>query len=134
MKKYWSFLAVLFVMVMLCAGTAFANETCEYATDGTACEIWYFYDNEYHWQACVNHKDVYGNDAKISEAEEHTFEEGKCSVCDAKETKGSSRMYYYIVLIIVGMLGLFASARSRTTFKDAKLDQRPFALDKFKKR
>ena len=38
MKKYWSFLAVLFVMVMLCAGTAFANETCEYATDGTAFE------------------------------------------------------------------------------------------------
>ena len=90
MKKYWSLLAVLFVMVMLCTGTVLSNETCEYATDGTECEIWYFYDNEFHWQACVNHKDVYGNDAKISEAEEHNFEEGKCSVCDAKETKGTS--------------------------------------------
>ena len=134
MKRYIVALVSVLFIALFSMRVAFASETCEYATDGEACEIWYFYNEENHWRACVNHDDVYGNDAAVSEEEAHTFEEGKCTVCDMKESKGSFTMSYWIVFVAVGIAGLFATARARTTFKNAKLDQTPFGLDKYKRR
>lgn len=134
MKKLRNILMPILVGVLLLGTAAFASETCDYADDGVECEIWYFSNEESHWRACVNHDDIYGNDAAVSEEEPHEFVDGKCVVCDMEEIKGSETMYYIMVFVIVGVAGLWASARARSTFKNAKLEQTPFGLDKFKKR
>lgn len=122
------------IAVSLMSMTAFANETCSLAeTSDGACEIWWMYDNEQHWRACVNHRDEWGNDTLVSEPEDHEFVDGICTVCEREEVKGfiTERGYWILFLLVAGA-GYMVVFR----YKPKKLgrdEMTTFGLDKFKK-
>lgn len=134
MKKFGKFLAIVFVAVFMLSMTAFATETCSLAeTSEGECEIWWMFDNDMHWRACVNHRDNAGNDTKVTEPEAHTFEDGVCTVCGREEVTGFfMERSYWIIFAIVAGVGFMIVMR----FKPKKLrsdEMTTFGLDKFKK-
>ena len=134
MKRVGKFLVILLATVSLLSMTAFANETCSLAvTEGGACEIWWMYDNEQHWRACVNHRNEWGADTIVTEPEAHEFVDGVCKVCEREEADGFifSQSYWIVLLIVVGIGYSIVSK-----FKPKKLgrdEATTFGLDKFKK-
>lgn len=134
MKKISKFLAVLLMAVSLFSMTAFANETCALAeSQEGACEIWWMYDNEQHWRACVAHRDAAGNDTVVSEPVAHEFEDGFCSVCGREEVTGfvAERGYWILIVAIAGV-GYIIISRFRSP-KLGRDDVTTFGLDKYKK-
>ena len=124
-------LVVLLVATMLVT-PVMASETCD-LSDGTPCDIWMFHNQEGHWRACVNHCDEKGNDTIVGEAEEHTFEEGVCTVCEVKESKGVGAYSYLFVFIVVVGLSALIPMRMQKSFKKNNFEERPFGLDKYRK-
>ena len=134
MKRFVKFLAVVLSVVSMLSMTAFANETCSMAESSEEpCEIWWVYDKEYHWRACVNHKNASGNDTVITAPEEHEFVDGICTVCERPEAKGFiAESGYWIVFLVVAGVGFMIVMR----YKPKKLgrdEMTTFGLDKFKK-
>lgn len=134
MKRFGKFLAAILAAVTLFSMTAFANETCSLAeTQEGACEIWWMFDNEQHWRACVTHRDRAGNDAIVSSPEAHEFVDGVCTVCEREEVTGFvAEKGYWIVIVVIAGVGYIIVSR----YKSPKLgrdDVTTFGLDKFKK-
>lgn len=134
MKKFGKFLAVLLVAVSLISMTAFANETCSLAdTAEGACEIWWMYNKDQHWRACVEHRDSAGNDTIVSSPVDHEFADGVCTVCGRTESKGFfADKAYWIVFIVVAGIGFIIVSK----YKPKKLERdeaTTFGLDKFKR-
>ena len=134
MKRLSKLLAAILLTISLFSMTAFANETCALAeTSESPCEIWWMFDNDAHWRACVNHRDAGGNDTKVTEAEAHTFVDGICSVCEREESSGfAGNQAYWIVIVIVAGAGYVIVLR----YKPKKLGRdevTTFGLDKYKK-
>ena len=134
MKRIGKFLATLFVVILLFSMTAFANETCSLAeSQEGACEIWWMFDNQYNWKACVAHRDGAGNDAIITEPEEHEFVDGICTVCEREEVTGFlAEKGYWIVIAAIAGIGYIIVSRYRSP-KLGRDDVTTFGLDKFKK-
>ena len=132
MKKIISLLLTVALVLAVFVTPVMANEICE-LSDGTECEIWWMYNNEVHWRACVNHRDEKGNDTLVSEVEAHTFEDGICTVCERKEVKGAGAYSYLFVFIVVLGLGLMITTRMQKSFKKNNFEERPFGLDKYRK-
>ena len=134
MKRVSKFLAAILITISLFSMTAFANETCALAESSeTPCEIWWMFNNEMHWRACVNHRDSAGNDTRVTEAEAHEFVDGICSVCEHKESSGFvSEQAYWIIIVMVAGIGYVIVLR----YKPKKLGRdevTTFGLDKYKK-
>ncbi len=134
MKKFGKFLATILITISLFSMTAFANETCALAeTSETPCDIWWMFDYESHWRACVNHRDAAGNDTRVTEPEAHAFVDGICSVCEREESSGFLvEKSYWIIIVIVAGVGYMIVTRYRSP-KLGKDDVTTFGLDKYKK-
>ena len=132
MKKILHMIVAVMLMALMLVTPVMASETCE-LSDGTACDIWMFHNNEGHWRACVNHRDEKGNDTIMGEAEEHIFEEGVCTVCEAKESKGAGAYSYLFVFIVVVGLSALIPMRMQKSFKKNNFEERPFGLDKYRR-
>ena len=134
MKKFGKLLAGLLVAISLLSMTAFANETCALAeTQEGACDIWWLFDNEQHWRACVQHRDQWGNDTKVSEPVAHEFVDGFCSVCGREEVTGFvAKQGYWILIVIVAGVGFMIITRYRSP-KLGRDEATTFGLDKFRK-
>ena len=133
MRRFGKFLAMVFVAVSLLSTTAFASETCVLSKiQEGECEIWWMYDNEKHWRACVNHRDRVGNDTVVTEPEAHEFVDGICTKCEREETGGlMAEKSYWIVFAIVAGIGYMIVLK----YKPKKLERdemTTFGLDKFK--
>lgn len=137
MKKLGKLLAVIFVMVFLVSMTTFASETestetCSFAKEGETCEIWWFFNNQQHWRACVTHRDSSGNDIIVTDPVDHEFVDGICTVCERPETSGISKYSYLFVILVVFVIGMMITNK----YKSPKLgrdDVTTFGLDKFRK-
>ena len=132
MKKIIHIIVTVMLMTTMLVMPASANEVCD-LNDGTDCEIWWFYDAEGHWRACVNHRDEKGADTVVSEKEAHVFEEGICTICESKESKGVGVYSYIFVFIVVVGLSFLIPMRMHKNFKKNNFEERPFGLDKFRK-
>ena len=134
MKRFGKFLAVMITALTLFSMTALANETCSLAErQGGECEIWWMFDNQQHWRACVAHRDAAGDDTIVSEPEAHDFVDGICTVCGREEVTGFfAEKGYWIIIIAVAGVGFIIISR----YKSPKLgrdEATTFGLDKFKK-
>lgn len=139
MKRYISLLVTILFAVLLSSTIAMASETSDNATDDMEvcsladgekdCEIWWFYNAEEHWRACVEHRDSHGNDTVTSDTEPHEFVDGVCAVCEAKETAGIGGMSYIFVILIVVAIGMMISFK----YKRNTMEATTFGLDKFRK-
>ena len=134
MKKFGKFLAIMIAAVTLFSMTAFANETCSMAeVQGGECEIWWMFDNQYHWKACVAHRDKAGNDTVVTEPEVHEFVDGVCTVCEREEVTGFlAEKGYWIVIAAIAGVGYIIISRYRFP-KLGRDDVMTFGLDKYKK-
>lgn len=132
MKKSISLLLAIMLTLSVFVTPVMASETCD-LSDGTECEIWWMYNNEAHWRACVNHHDEKGNDMPVSEVEPHTFEDGICTVCEREEVKGAGTYSYIFVFVVVLGLGLMITTRMQKSFKKNNFEERPFGLDKYRR-
>ncbi len=134
MKRVSKFLAVLLAAFSLISMTALASENCSLAeTQDGDCEIWWMYDNEQHWRACVNHRDSAGNDTVVSEPEAHDFVDGVCTVCGREEVTGFlATSGYWIIIVMVAGAGIIIVNRYRSP-KLRSDEVTTFGLDKFKK-
>lgn len=132
MKKFKHILITTLVLCAMLIMPVMASETCD-LSDGTECEIWWMYDAEGHWRACVNHRDSKGNDTPVSVKEEHIFEDGYCTVCEAKEPKGVGTYSYLFVFIVVVGLSALIPMRMQKSFKKNNFEERPFGLDKYRR-
>lgn len=132
MKKFRHILIMILVLCTVLVTPVIASETCD-LSDGTDCEIWWMYDAEGHWRACVNHRDQNGNDTPVTVKEAHVFEDGACTICEAKESKGASMYSYLFVFVVVVGLSTLIPMRAQKSFKKNNFEERPFGLDKFRK-
>ncbi len=132
MKKIISLVLAIVLVLAVFVTPVMASEVCE-LSDGTECEIWWMYNKTEHWRACVNHRDQKGNDAPITEREPHTFEDGICTICEAKEVKGVGMYSYLFVFIVVLAVSLLIPMKMQRSFKKNKFDEHPFGLDKYRK-
>lgn len=132
MKKSISLLLAIMLTLSVFVTSVMANETCDLA-DETECDIWWMYDAEGHWRACVNHRDPKGNDTPVSVKEAHVYEDGYCTICEAKESKGAGVYSYLFVFIIVVGLSIMIPMRMQKNFKKNNFEERPFGLDKYRK-
>lgn len=134
MKRFGKFLAIIIAAVSIMSMTVFANETCSLAeTAGGSCEIWWMFDNNQHWRACVAHRDSAGNDTIVTEPVAHEFKDGICTVCERPEPSGFlMQQSYWVVIAAVAGMGYFIVMK----YKPKKLGRdevTTFGLDKFRK-
>ena len=134
MKRFGKFLAAILVTISVFSMTAFANETCSLAeTSETPCEIWWMFNNDVHWRACVNHRDAEGNDTRVTDPEAHAFVDGICTVCEREESSGFVvDQAYWIIIVIVAGVGYMIVSKYRSP-KLRSDEMTTFGLDKFKK-
>lgn len=132
MKKIIKLLAVTLLAVSMLVTPVMASEVCS-LSDGTACDIWLFYDKLGHWDACVNHRDAKGNVTIVGEVKAHEFEEGICTVCNVKESQGVGGYSYLFVFIVVVGISFLIPMRMQRSFKKNNFEERPFGLDKYRK-
>lgn len=142
MKKYTRLFTAILLAVMMFSMTVMGSEAedtvsndeiCSYAKDGETCEIWWFYNHKEHWRACVTHDNEAGKDVPVSENEPHEFQDGICTVCGTKETKGNGFTSYIFVFLVVAAVSLLVPMKMQRSFKKNKFDEHPFGLDKFRK-
>lgn len=135
MKKIFRLFLVVLISVSMLVITVSADEKCSLAVNGAKgkCEIWWMFNTEGHWRACVEHRDASGNDTVVTDVESHEFVGSVCTVCEMKETKGVGLYSYIFVFIVVVALGFLIPFKKNRDFKKNKFDEHPFGLDKFKK-
>ncbi|MBQ8804478.1 MAG: hypothetical protein IJZ53_12650 [Tyzzerella sp.] len=135
MKKIIGLFVAVLLSISMVVITVSADEKCTLAANGAEgeCEIWWMFNAEGHWRACVEHRDASGNDTVVTEMESHEFVDGVCTVCEMKEIKGVGIYSYIFVFIVVVALGFLIPFKKNRSFKKNKFDEHPFGLDKFRK-
>lgn len=135
MKKIIGLFVAVLLSISMLVITVSADEKCTLAENGAEgkCEIWWMFNEEGHWRACVEHRDAQGNDTVVSESEAHEFTDGICTVCEAKETKGIGMYSYLFVFIVVFAISFLIPLKKNRSFKKNKFDEHPFGLDKFRR-